>query len=81
MVVWLILAPQGPSLAVASWAVWIMLYIWRSYGLSKYALWFGPLLSKMLAYFKFTPDNPVVELGTMMLVGCLSKQSFRIKVW
>ena len=79
MVVWLILGPQTLMLSVASWSMWIMLYIWRSYGLSKYALWFGPLLSKMLSYFKVTPENPVVELGMMMLGGCLSKQLFRIK--
>jgi len=76
MVVWLILGPQTLMLSVASWSMWIMLYIWRSYGLSKYALWFGPLLSKMLSYFKVTPENPVVELGMMMLtwIVCMAIQ-------
>ncbi|CAE7239971.1 cyb5r2 [Symbiodinium pilosum] len=67
MVVWLILGPQNFLVSVVSFATWIILYIWRSYGLSKYALWLGPLLSKMLAYYHITPDNPLVQLGTMMI--------------
>ena len=65
MVVWLILGPQNFNVSAASFGVWITLYIWRSYGLSKYALWLGPLLSKMLAYLKVTPDLPIVGLATM----------------
>ena len=72
MVVWLILGPQNLYVGVAAFGMWVTLYIWRSYGLSKYALWLGPLLAKMGAYFRVIPDSIAIQLGIMRL-GAFSK--------
>mmetsp|Transcript_62576 Transcript_62576/g.146831 ORF Transcript_62576/g.146831 Transcript_62576/m.146831 type:complete len:910 (+) Transcript_62576:173-2902(+) len=68
MVVWLILGPQDMMTGVSSFAFWILLYVWRSYGLSKYALWFGPLLAKGMAHYRIIPSDGMLEqFGIMML--------------
>ena len=51
-------------------AVWILLYFFRSNGLSKYALWLGPLVPQLLMYFHVLPHNPVPRLRSRWVVWC-----------
>lgn len=66
MVVWLILECKVAD-TIASSAVWIFLYFFRSNGLSKYALWLGPLVPQLLTYFKMLPPSPLLAFPTMMV--------------
>lgn len=66
MVVWLILKCDVVT-TVASWAMWIFLYFFRSNGLSKYALWLGPFMPQLLMYFELMPTSNILQFPVMLV--------------
>ncbi|CAJ1355435.1 unnamed protein product [Effrenium voratum] len=79
MVVWLILGADGEAHA-AGWALWIMMYMVRSQGLSKYALWLGPLVPAVLQALQLMPTAKIWKFPVMIIVWivCMGLQKLCI---
>eukprot|EP00441_Pelagodinium_beii_P035763 CAMPEP_0197652050 /NCGR_PEP_ID=MMETSP1338-20131121/34212_1 /TAXON_ID=43686 ORGANISM="Pelagodinium beii, Strain RCC1491" /NCGR_SAMPLE_ID=MMETSP1338 /ASSEMBLY_ACC=CAM_ASM_000754 /LENGTH=939 /DNA_ID=CAMNT_0043226843 /DNA_START=110 /DNA_END=2930 /DNA_ORIENTATION=- len=74
-VVWCILGPNIEGI-FAGTVIWCLMYTVRFYGLSKYALWFGPLVASILYLCKMADNGMLTKMYIMMIcwVGCMIVQ-------